>query len=139
LSKSMVEQTGGIPNFEGGEVLLWTGDVMVLKVALSSTRINVDLQDKAFVKRLIAMREQLTPKLPGAAEEGNPPQIVGALSTARKAAEELSSRGVTVMVSYRGRRIATIGAEAHSALLQAVTKTRHIALNSVVAAIRLVI
>lgn len=136
----MAEIAGGIPNFEGGEVLLWTGDVEVLKVDLSSTRIDVDLQDKAFVKRLIAMRDQLTPKLPGsAAEEGGPPQIGGALSTARKAAEALSSRGITVTVSYRGRRIATIGAGAHSTLLQVITKTRRIALNSVIAAVRLLI
>lgn len=136
----MVESAGGIPNFEGGQVLFWTGDVPVLKVDLSSTRIDVDLEDKAFVKRLIAMRDQLTPKLPGAGSgEGNPPQLGGALSTARKVAEALSSRGVTVTVSYRGRRIATIGAEAHSTVLQVITKTRRIALNSAVTAIRLVI
>lgn len=137
----MVEPAGGIPNFEGGVVLLWTGDVEVLRVDLSSTHIDIDLQDKAFVKRIIAMRDQLTPKLPGAgsAEEGNSPQLGGALSTARKVADALSSRGITVTVSYRGRRIATIGAEAHSTLLQVITKTRGIALNSVFAAIRLVI
>jgi hypothetical protein len=131
----------GIPNFEGGQVLLWTGDVEVLRVDLSSTRIEVNLEDKAFVKRLIAMRGQLTPKLPGAsgAGEGNPPQIGGALATARKVADALSSRGITVAVSYRGKRIATIGAEAHSTLLQTITKTRKIALNSVIAAVRLVI
>lgn len=130
---------GGIPNFEGGEVLLWTGDIEVLKVDLSSRRIDVDLVDKAFVKRLIAMRDQLTPKQPGAGEDVGPPQLGGALSTARKVAEALSSRGITITVSYRGKRIATIGAEAHSTLLQLITKTRRIALNSVVAAVRLVI
>jgi hypothetical protein len=87
------------------------------------------------------MRGQLTPKLSGAgaAEEGGPPQLLGPLSTARKVAEALSSRGITVTISYRGKRIATIGAEANSTLLQLVTKTRRIALNSVVAAVRLVI
>jgi hypothetical protein len=136
----MVDSAGGIPNFEGGQVLLSTGDVRVLRVDLSSTHIDVDLEDKAFVKRLIAMRDQLTPKLPGAeAEEGGPPHIGSALSTARKVADALSNRGITVTVSYRGRHIATIGAEAHSTLLQVITKTRRIALNSVIAAIRLVI
>jgi hypothetical protein len=137
----MVESAGGIPNFVGGQVLLSTGDVEVLRVDLSSTHIDVDLEDKAFVKRLIAMRDQLTPKMPseGSAEGENPPQIGGALSTARKVADALSSRGITITVSYRGRRIATIGAEAHPTLLQHITKTRGIALNSIVAAIRLVI
>ena len=121
--------------------MLMTGDLEVLKVDLSSTRIDVDLVDKAFVKRIIAMRDQLTPKLPGAgsSEEGGPPQIGGALSTARKVADALSKQGVTVTVSYRGRRIATIGAQAHSTLLQLITKTRKISLNNVFAAIRLLI
>jgi hypothetical protein len=137
----MAEHAGGIPNFEGGEVLLSTGDVRILRVDLSSTHIGVDLVDKAFVKRVISMRDQLVPKLPGAGsdEEGGAPNIGGALSTARKVADALSSRGITVTVSYRGKRIATVGAEAHSTLLQLITKTRRIALNSVVAAIRLVI
>ena len=60
----MAEPAGGIPNFEGGQVLLSTGDVEVLKVDLSSTCIDVNLEDKDFVKRLIAMRDQLTPKMP---------------------------------------------------------------------------
>jgi hypothetical protein len=135
----MVNSAGGIPNFEGGEVLLWTGDVEVLKVDLSSTRIDVNLVDKAFVKRLIAMRDQLTPKPTSEDDEDNPPQLSGALSTAKKAAEALSSRGITVTVSYHGKRIATIGAEAQSTLLQLITKTRRIALNNVIAAIRLLI
>jgi len=99
------------------------------------------LEDKAFVKRLIAMRDQLTPKKPstGSAEGENPPHIGGALSTARKVADALSNRGITITISYRGHRIATIGAEAHPTLLQHITKTHSIALNSVIAAIRLVI
>ncbi len=138
----MVEPSGGIPNFEGGQVLLSTGDVEVLKVNLSSTHIDVDVEDKAFIKRLIEMRDQLTPKIPSDGEvedTGNPPQIGGILSTARRVADTLSDRGITITVSYKGHRIATIGAEAHPKLLQHITKTRGIALNSVVAAIRLVI
>jgi hypothetical protein len=132
----------GIPNFEGGQILLSTGDVEVLKVDLSSTHINVDVEDKAFIKRIIAMRDQLTPKMPGAssAEAGeNPPQIGGALSTARRVADTLCSRGITVTFSYKGHRIATIGAEAHPTLLQHITKTQGIALNSIFTAIKMII
>ncbi len=102
---------------------------------------GVDVEDKAFIKRIIAMRDQLTPKMPGdASVEGgdNPPQIGGALSTARRVADALCSRGITVTFSYRGHRIATIGAEAHPILLHHITKTRGIALNSVIAAIRMI-
>lgn len=137
----MVE-SAGIPNFEGGQVALWTGDFRVLIVDLSSTHIDVNIEDKAFIKRLIAMRDELAPKLGGAepiGEEGNLPQVGGALSTARRVAEALSSRGITITVSFRGSRIATIGADANPTLLQHITKTRAIALNSIFAAVRMVI
>lgn len=136
----MVE-SAAFPSFDGGQVLLWTGDVEVLRVDLSRTCIDVNVADKAFIKRLIAMRDQLLPKMPGAgsAEDGNPPQIGGALSMARRVADALSSRGITVTFSYRGKRIATVGAEAHPTILQHITKTRGIALNSVTAAIRMII
>jgi hypothetical protein len=139
----MAESARGIPNFEGGQVVLSTGDVEVLKVDLSSTHIDVNVEDKAFIKRVIAMRNQLAPKMPGGAGSGegeeNPPQIGGALSTARRVADALCSRGITITFSYRGHRIATVGAEAHPILLQYITKTRGIALNSVLAAIRMMI
>jgi|GEM_PF-3480256 hypothetical protein len=139
----MAESSLGIPNFEGGQVVLSTGDSEVLRVNLSSTHINVDVEDKAFIKRIIAMRDQLTPKMPGGAvsAEGreNLPQIGSTLSTARMVADALCSRGITVTFSYKNHRIATIGAEAHPILLQHITKTRGIALNSVLAAIRMLI
>ncbi len=138
----MAEHGNGPPNFEGGQVTLSTGDVEVLKVDLSTAHIDVDVEDKAFIKRIIAMRDQLTPKVPGAgtAEAGeNPPQIGGALSAARSVANSLRSRGITVTVSYKGHRIATIGADAHPIILQHITKTKGIALNSIFTAIKMII
>ncbi len=136
----MVEASG-IPNFEGGEVLLSTGDVQVMKVSLSSTHIDVDVEDKAFIKRIIALRNQPKAQNSEADSEaaGNPPQIGSALSTARKVADALCSRGITLTVSYRGSRIATIGADAHPTLLQYITKTRGIALNSIITAAKMMI
>lgn len=136
----MVEPTG-IPNFEGGEVLLSTGDVQVLKVSLSSTHIDVNVEDKAFIKRIIALRNQPKAQACDADSEatGNPPQIGGALSTARKVADALCSRGITITVSYQGSKIATIGADANPTLLQYITKTRGIAINSIISAAKMMI
>jgi hypothetical protein len=136
----MVE-ANGIPNFEGGEVLLSTGDVQVMKVNFSSTHIDVDLEDKAFIKRIIALRNQPKPQTCDTESEAsdNTSQLGGALSTARKVADALCSRGITITISYRGSRIATIGADAHPTLLQYITKTRCIAINSKVTAAKLVI
>jgi hypothetical protein len=140
----MVVEASGIPNFEGGKVVLSTGDVQVLRVELSSTHIDVDVEDKKFIKRIIAMREDLTPKLSEtdeAANSGceNPPQIGSIFSTARSVAETLRKRGITITLSYKGKRMATIGAEANPTILHRITKTRGIAINSIFTAIRMVI
>ena len=131
-------QDGGIPNFESGKVLLLTGDVQVLKVDLSSKHIDVDVEDKEFIKRIIAMRSNLAPKQP-AAESQNPPSISGPLSMVRSVAEALCSRGITITVSYKGHRIATIGADAKPILLHHITKTRGVAPNSLYTAIKMMI
>ncbi|MCW3998764.1 MAG: hypothetical protein NWE93_00815 [Candidatus Bathyarchaeota archaeon] len=125
-----------LPAFESGTVLLSTGKLQVLRVDLTSNLIAVDLQDKAFIKRLIAMRGELTPKLRQADAAQNPQSPLAAL---RNVAETLKSSGVTLTVSYRSRRIVTIGAQANPTLLQAVTKTRAVALNSLYTAIKLLI
>jgi hypothetical protein len=138
----MSEAIGGIPNFEGGKVVLSTGDVQVLIVDLSSNHIDIHVEDKKFIKRIIAMRDELIPKMPGdgsGGDEDKPPQIGGALSTARSVANTLSDKGITITFSYKGHRIATIGADAHSVLLQRITKTRKIALNSVFSAIKMLV
>jgi hypothetical protein len=48
------------PTFESGKVILSTGDLNVLEVNLTSKRINVDLEDKNFIKRIIAMRGEIS-------------------------------------------------------------------------------
>ncbi len=133
----MLKPQSGIPNFESGKVVLSTGDLQVLKVDLSSKRIDVDVDDKAFIKRVIAMRSEFALKQPNA-EEG-PTSISGSLDMVRSVAETFCSRGITLTFSYKGHRLATIGAEAKPILLQHITKTRGIALNSLYTAIKMII
>jgi hypothetical protein len=129
----------GIPNFESGRVLLSTGIVQVLEVNLTSTQININVTDKAFIKRVIAIRDELLPKSTKAEEEDNPPNVGGILSMVRSVAEMLCSRGITITVSYQDHRIVTIGAEANPRLLHYITKTRGVALNSFYTILRLMI
>lgn len=133
-----MQSLGELPAFESGIVLLSTGNLRVLKVNLTSKEINVDIEDKAFIKRIIAMRDQLTPKLP---TEPNTQQkkTSSPLSILKTVAETLKNRGITLTVSYRGHRIVTIGAQAKPTLLQAITKTNGVALNSLYTAIRMII
>ncbi len=134
----MEANEGGIPNFESGKVVLLTGDVKVLKVDLTSKHIDVNIEDKNFVKRLIAMRDQLTPK-PQNGEDEEAPQIGKTLSMVRSVVEALCKQGITITVAYKGHRIATLGAEAHPILLQHILKTKGVALNSFFTAIKMVI
>ena len=119
-------------------MVLLTGDVRVLKVDLTSKHIDVNIEDKNFVKRLIAMRDQLTPK-PQNAEDEETPQVGKTLSMVRSVVEALRKQGITITVSYKGHRIATLGAEAHPILLHHILKTKGVALNSFFTAIKMVI
>jgi hypothetical protein len=134
----MERTSGEIPNFESGHVVLSTGDIQVLRVDLTSSLIDVNIEDKAFIKRVIAMRDSLIPKRPETGNE-NLPSISGPLSMIRSVAEALCSRGITVVVSYRGHRIVTLGVGAKPTVLQHITKTRGLALNSLYTAIRMII
>lgn len=134
-----MQKPQGIPSFESGKVLLSTGDVEVLAVNLTSTHIDVNIEDKAFVKRIIAMRNQFVPEAPSAEEETKLPSPGGALSMVRSVAETLCKRGITITVSYRGKRIATIGANADPKLLHYITKTKGVALNSLYTALKMMI
>ncbi len=132
----MQEGLGGAPTFESGRVLLSTGDLEVLKINLIGKEINVNVEDKAFIKRILKLRGELTPKPPETDEVQKSPSPLAMLRTV---AETLSSRGLTLTVSYRGNRVVTLGANAKPTLLQLITKTRAVALNSLYNAIRMII
>ena len=128
-----------IPSFESGSILLSTGDLQVLAVNLTSTQINVNIEDKAFIKRIIAMRDEIIPKSAKPEDENIPPNIGGALSILRSVAETLRNRGVTLIVSYQNHPIVTIGANANPTLLHHITKTRGVSINSLYTVIKILI
>lgn len=134
----MQEPQSRIPSFESGKVVLSTGDMQILNVNLTSKHIDVNVDDKAFIKRVIAMRNELIPKRPNV-EEKEALSISGPLSMVRTVAETLCNWGITITFSYKGDRIATIGADAKPIFLHHITKTRGVALNSLYTAIKLMI
>ncbi len=134
-----MQESSGIPNFESGTIILATGNVSAIKVNLTRTHINIDVEDKAFIKRIISMREQLSPQPSKSQGEDQTPNVGGALSMIKSVAETLCSRGITITVTFKGKRIVTIGADAHPILLHHITKTRGLAINSIITAIRMII
>jgi hypothetical protein len=97
----MQEPIAEEPVFESGTVKLSTGDLEVLRVNLTSKKIIVDVQDKAFLKRAIQLREEISPQSNESEYEKELKQEKsgGALSMAKTVAEALNSRGITLVVS----------------------------------------
>ncbi len=140
----MQESKNEEPVFESGKVVLSTGYLNVLEVNLTSKRINVDLEDKGFVKRIIAMRGEISQQASLIEGEEIEKEFkkkpgVSPLKTAKAVAEALCDRGITLTVSYKGGTIVTIGAEARSTILQVITKTRAIAINSFINILKIII
>ena len=124
-----------------GTVRVSTGDLEVLRIDVAGKRLDVDVEDKQFVKRMIKLRNEISPKKPSKEldESKETKKKSNPLGMARTVAETCKKLGITLTVSYKGRRIATIGADAHSTALQMITKTRAIAINSPLAAIEMMI
>jgi len=118
-----------------GIVHVSTGDVEVLRINAKGKRLDVDVEDKQFLKRVIKMRGELAPN----AQENKKKKSGSPLAMARKIADTCKKMGITMTVSYRGHLIATMGADAKPMLLQYVTKTHALALNSLYTAMELMI
>ena len=129
------------PVFESGSITLSTGDLKVLKMNLTNKKITLDISDKAFLKRALALQGEITPSTTEPETEDKLPQkkYGGALSMLRTVAEALSNRGITLVVSYQGKRVATVGEQANSTLLQLITKTHAVELNSLFQTLRMIL
>ncbi len=126
---------------ESGRVFVSTGDLEALKINVTGKRLDVDVEDKQFIKRIIKLRNEIAPKNPAAESEAKKRKKKSSspLAMIRTIAETCKKLGITVTVSYKGHRIATMGADARPMLLHHVTKTRALAINSVYTAIELLI
>jgi hypothetical protein len=122
--------------FESANIILSAGDNDLLQVDLTNKRINIDIENKQFLKGLIKIGRDFTKQKPSAKKNKKSPS---ALVTAKTVAETLKKRGITITLSYRGGVVATLGAEAHPTLLQLITKTQAIALNSFPKAITMIV
>ena len=119
------------PIFESGKIFLRSGSLKLLQVQITSKTIDVNLEDKELIRRALKFRSTSSPA-PNETEKKKQKTSSSSLQTLRTLAEALSSRGITLTISYQGSRLITIGADANSTLLQMVTKTRKVAINNVI-------
>ena len=112
------------PFFESGRVLIFTGDLEVLRINVAGKRLDLDVEDKQFIKRVMKLRDEITLKNPEASEKKAKKKKSNSLAMIRTIAETSEKLGITLTFYYKGRRIATLGADAKPRLSQLVTKTR---------------
>ena len=100
---------------------------------------DVNVEDKQFVKRLFKLRNEISPKNQSPVTEVRKKESSDPLAMIRTIADTCKKLGITVTISYKGRRIATMGADASPILLQHVTKTNALSINSVYTALEMMI
>src|SRR4029077_5140337 len=50
------------PAFQSGKVHVYTGDVEVIRINAEGKRIDLDVEDKQFIKRAMKLRDEIMPK-----------------------------------------------------------------------------
>jgi hypothetical protein len=128
-----------IPSLDPGKVFVFAGDTEVLRIDAEAKRIDVDIEDKAFIKKVMGLREEFTPRSGESSRKQSKKKSTGPLDMLRMTADTSKRLGITLTISYKGKRIATLGAEARPSLLQLVTKTRAVSINSLTKAIQLML
>ena len=129
------------PVIESGTIFLRANETELLQVDFQNKVINVDIENKKFLKGLIGIGRNFTKKQQAKKQkpERETKKSPSPLTIARTLAETLKKNGITLRVSYEGGVVATLGAEAHPTLLQLVTKTKAIALNGPLRAIKMIV
>ena len=117
-----------------GNVTVAANNVEIVKIKASEKKIDVDALDKEFLKdALAATRKENKNGGLSATIKGSLGQLKAArsgLGMLKEAAEELSDEGITVTLSYQGKVVVTMGAEAKPKLSSIATGTKAIEINS---------
>jgi hypothetical protein len=128
-----------VPGFESGRVFISTGDLEVLRISVVGRRLDLDVEDKQFMKRVMKLRNEINSMNPETREKKAEKKKPNPFAMVRTIADTCKKLGITLTISYKGHRIATLGTEAKPTSLQLVTKTRAVAINSLYTAIEMMI
>jgi hypothetical protein len=96
-----------------GDVTVSTANKEALHVKAEDKTIQIDAVDKAFVKQVIGSMRQ------GTAGQGS--SLRRSLDQIKDVAEELRNDGLTVAVTYQGKRVVTLGVDAKPKISRIVT------------------
>ena len=123
-----------VETVKSGKVTVCQNDVEAFEIKAQGKRIDVNATDKEFIKEIISSVTEGSNKR--GVKEGIK-RTVNGIKVARNMrpllkdiVEDLCREGVTITVSYKGDKVATIGSEANSKLTRLVTGTKGIEINS---------
>ena len=120
--------------FKSGKVTISQNNEPQLEIRAQNGNIDINAIDKKLIKKVISsvqedstkggvrLRLQKTADIIRVARKNQP--------MVKQMVEDLCREGVTITFSYKGDRVATIGAEADSKLTRLVTGTKGIEINS---------
>jgi hypothetical protein len=121
-------------SFKSGKVTISENNVPQIEIKAENKHIDINAENKKLIKDIVSGAREGTRKQ---SVTESIRRSVNTLSEARKmkpllkeVVEDLCREGVTVIVSYKGDRVVTIGSEANSKLARLVTGTRGIEINS---------
>ena len=102
---------------KSGAVTLSTGDVEALHIKARDDKIEISIDSKDFLKDTLA----------SAGADGS---IRSKLAQLRSIAGELKDEGLTVTLSFKGDRLATLGLDAKPTFSRLVTGTNAVEINN---------
>jgi len=119
---------------KSGKITISQNDKPALEVTASEKRLDINTLDKDFIKEIMSSVQGASSK------KGLIEGLKKSFGTIREAskfrpllkdiAEDLCSEDFTVMVSYKGDLVLTIGAKANSKFTRLITGTKGIEINS---------
>jgi hypothetical protein len=122
-----------VETIKSGKLTVSENNVPQLEIKAKDKRIDVNATNKELIKEIISSASSGTNKGIRKRIENTRSQ----LRTVREArplvkdiVEDLCKEGVTITLSYKGDKVATIGAEANSKLTRLVSGTKGIEINS---------
>ena len=119
---------------KSGKVTITANAIETLEINASDKKIDVKALDKDFIKgTIVAIKGTEDDKSIHQSIKNTVSQIKTArssLNMLKGVAEELSSAGITVTLSYKDKVVVTLGSEANPKLSKVATGTRSIEYNS---------
>ncbi len=120
-----------VESLKSGSITISEKDIPQLEIKVRNKKIDINATNKEFIKDLVSGAK------PSGGIKKRLQRSVHEIKVVRETrplikdiVEDLSKEGVTLTLSYKGDKVATIGSEANSKLTQIVTGTKGIEINS---------